>query len=267
MGADRGVAEGRQAVAVLAALRARPLRFPFTSTPWRCWGHVLGGAVFGPLLLALLAALLLIGTGLSVVGVGLVVLLGVALAGIPVGALERHAAAAGGSRRPCPTRTALPGVGRRARLRTRLRERATWRELGYTALFALVLSVVDLAFTALLVFCGALVVSPLVVWALAPETVMLIPGRAVPGPAAALPATAVGLGGLLLCGYAGALLTMRPGPAGPVPARPPAGGPRSAGPRTHPLAGPPGRRLRGRTAGGSNAICTTAPSNSSSPSA
>ncbi|MEU1421280.1 sensor domain-containing protein [Kitasatospora sp. NPDC005751] len=207
MGADRGVAEGRQAVAVLAALRARPLRFPFTSTPWRCWGHVLGGAVFGPLLLALLAALLLIGTGLSVVGVGLVVLLGVALAGIPVGALERRRLRLV---EPVPVpdpHRALPGVGRRARLRTRLRERATWRELGYTALFALVLSVVDLAFTALLVFCGALVVSPLVVWALAPETVMLIPGRAVPGPAAALPATAVGLGGLLLCGYAGALLT------------------------------------------------------------
>ncbi|MEV0534428.1 sensor domain-containing protein [Kitasatospora sp. NPDC050463] len=207
MGEDRGVAQERQAVAVWNALRAHPLRFPFTSAPWRCWGYLLGGAVLGPLLLAVLAVLLLVGLGLSVVVVGLPVLLGVALAGIPVGALERRRVRLV---EPVPVpdpHRPLPGVGRRARLRTRLRERATWRELGYAALFALVLSAVDLTFTALLAFCGALVVSPLVVWALAPETVMLIPGRAVSGPVAALPATAVGLAGLLLCAYAGALLT------------------------------------------------------------
>ncbi|MFJ9950308.1 sensor histidine kinase [Kitasatospora sp. NPDC091207] len=207
MGVERGVADGRQAVAVWAALRARPLRFPFTAGPWRCWGHLLGGALLGPLVAAVLAVLLVVGLGLSVVGVGLLVLLGVALAGVPVGALERRRlrlvepVPVPGPHRP------LPGVGRRARVRTRLRERATWRELGYTALFALVLSAVDLAFTALLVFCGTLVVSPVVVWALAPETVMLIPGRVVAGPVGALPATAVGLAGLLLCAYAGALLT------------------------------------------------------------
>ncbi|MBP0448471.1 sensor domain-containing protein [Kitasatospora sp. RG8] len=200
--------EGQQPVAVRAALRARPLRFLRSSTPWRCWAHVLSGAVLGLLLLVVLVVLLAAGLALSVVGVGLLVLPAVAVIGLPVGALER--------RRlrlvepvpvPDPHRP-LPGAGRRVRLRTRLRERATWRELGYTSLFALPLAAADLGLTALLVFSAALVCSPVVVWALAPETVMLIPGQAVPGPVEALPATAVGLAGLLLCAYAGTLLTV-----------------------------------------------------------
>ncbi|MFF3004126.1 sensor domain-containing protein [Kitasatospora sp. NPDC057940] len=199
--------EEQQPTAVWAALRAHPLRFPVT--PWvpRCWAYLLGGALLGPLLLAALTVLLVLGLGLSVVGVGLLVLLALALAGIPVAALER--------RRlrlvepvplPDPHRP-LPGAGRRARLRTRLRERATWRELAHTALTATALAAAALGFGAALLFSGALVASPVIVWALAPETVMIIPGRAVPGPLAALPFSAAGLAGLLLCAYAGALLT------------------------------------------------------------
>ncbi|MEV7930136.1 MULTISPECIES: sensor domain-containing protein [unclassified Kitasatospora] len=199
--------EEQQPTAVWAALRAHPLHFPVT--PWvpRCWAYLLGGALLGPLLLAALTVLLVLGLGLSVVGVGLPVLLALALAGLPAAALER--------RRlrlvepvplPDPHRP-LPGAGRRARLRTRLRERATWRELAHTALTATALAAAALGFSAALLFSGALVASPVIVWALAPETVMIIPGRAVSGPLAALPFSAAGLAGLLLCAYAGALLT------------------------------------------------------------
>ncbi|MGW2547767.1 histidine kinase, partial [Kitasatospora sp. NPDC001574] len=80
-------------------------------------------------------------------------------------------------------------------------------ELAHTALVGPVLTAAGLGLTALLVFSAALVVSPVVVWALAPETVMLIPGHAVPGPLHALPATGAGLVGLLLSSYGGALLT------------------------------------------------------------
>ncbi|MFB7476908.1 sensor histidine kinase [Kitasatospora sp. NPDC056184] len=195
------------AVAVQAALRARPLRFPFTRDSLRCWAYLAGGSLLGLVVAVLLAALALIGLGLSVVGVGLPLLLAVALSGRPVGALERRRLRlVEPSPVPDPHR-ALPGAGRRARLRTRLRERATWRELAHTLLVGPPLTAAGLGLTALLLFSAALVVSPLVVWALAPETVMLIPGHAVPGPLYALPATAVGLAGLLLGSYAGALLT------------------------------------------------------------
>ncbi|MFD7833315.1 sensor domain-containing protein [Kitasatospora sp. NPDC059803] len=199
--------EEQQPTAVWAALRAHPLRFPVT--PWvpRCWAYLLGGALLGPLLLAALAVLLVLGLGLSVVGVGLPVLLALALAGIPAAALERRRLRlVEPAPLPDPHRP-LPGAGRRARLRTRLRERATWRELAHTALTATALAAAALGFSAALLFCAALVASPVIVWALAPETVMIIPGRAVPGPLAALPFSAAGLAGLLLCAYAGALLT------------------------------------------------------------
>ncbi|MFD7590833.1 sensor domain-containing protein [Kitasatospora sp. NPDC059811] len=199
--------EEQQPTAVWAALRAHPLRFPVT--PWvpRCWAYLLGGALLSPLLLAALAVLLVLGLGLSVVGVGLPVLLALALAGIPAAALERRRLRlVEPAPLPDPHRP-LPGAGRRARLRTRLRERATWRELAHTALTATALAAAALGFSAVLLFCAALVVSPVIVWALAPETVMIIPGRAVSGPLAALPFSAAGLAGLLLCAYAGALLT------------------------------------------------------------
>ncbi|WP_369182738.1 sensor histidine kinase [Streptomyces sp. Y1] len=199
--------EDPQPVAVWAALRAHPLRFPFSRWTPRCWAYLLVGGLSGVLLLAVLALLLALGLLLSVVGVGLLVLLAVALAGIPAGAVERWRLRIV---EPVPLsdpHRRLPGAGRRAVVRTRLRERATWRELAHAALAATVLAAASLGFTAALLLAGAFTVSPLVVWALAPETVMLIPGQAVAGPLAALPFTAAGLAGLLLCAYAGALLT------------------------------------------------------------
>ncbi|KOV37280.1 histidine kinase [Streptomyces sp. XY431] len=188
-------------------MRARPLRFPFTRDSLRCWAYLVGGAVLGLVTAVLLLALTALGLGLSVVGVGLPLLLTVALSGLPVGALERRRLRLV---EPAPVpdpHRALPGAGRPARLRTRLRERATWRELAHTLLVAPPLTAAGLGLTALLLFSAALVVSPVVVQVLAPETVMLIPGHAVPGPLHALPFTALGLAGLYLGGHAGALLT------------------------------------------------------------
>ncbi|MFC5662348.1 sensor histidine kinase [Kitasatospora misakiensis] len=195
------------AVAVQAALRAHPLRFPFTRDSLRCLAYLLSGAVLGLLTAVLLTVLAVLGLGLSVVGVGLPLLLALALSGLPAGALERRRLRLV---EPVPVpdpHRALPGAGRRARLRTRLRERATWRALAHTLLVAPPLTAAGIGLTALLLFSAALVVSPVVVWVLAPETVMLFPGHAVRGPLHALPATAVGLAGLLLGSYAGALLT------------------------------------------------------------
>ncbi|MFF8775356.1 sensor histidine kinase [Kitasatospora sp. NPDC015120] len=207
MAGAAGAPPSSPTVAVQAALRARPLRFPFTRDALRCWAYLVGGAPLGLLVVVLLAVLAVLGLGLAVVGIGLPLLLALALSGLPAGALER--------RRlrlveplpvPDPHRP-LPGAGRRARLRTRLREQATWRELAHTLLVGPPLTAAGFGLIALLVFSGALVVSPVVVWAMAPESVMLIPGHVVPGPLHALPATAVGLAGLFLGGYAAALLT------------------------------------------------------------
>ncbi|MFD4905603.1 sensor histidine kinase [Kitasatospora purpeofusca] len=191
----------------MAALRARPLRFPFTHDSLRCWAYLAGGAVLGLVTAVLLLALTALGLGLSVVGVGLPLLLAVALSGLPAAALERRLLRLV---EPAPVpdpHRALPGAGRPARLRSRLREQATWRELAHTLLVAPPLTAAGLGLTALLLFSATLVVSPVVVQVLAPETVMLIPGHAVPGPLHALPFTAVGLAGLYLGGHAGALLT------------------------------------------------------------
>ncbi|MEV0188021.1 sensor domain-containing protein [Kitasatospora purpeofusca] len=193
--------------AVLAALRARPLRFPLTRASLRCWAYLAVGAVLGLVTAVLLLALTALGLGLSVVGVGLPLLLAVALSGLPAGALERRRLRLVEPEPVPDPHRALPGAGRRARLRTRLRERATWRELAHTLLVAPPLAAAGLGLTALLLFSAALVVSPVVVRVLAPETVMLIPGHAVPGPLHALPFTAAGLAGLYLGGPAGALLT------------------------------------------------------------
>ncbi|SDT41803.1 Histidine kinase [Streptomyces sp. TLI_053] len=209
VGADAGAAgaaDRSTEVAVQAALRARPLRFPLTRDSLRCWAYLAAGALLGLVTAVLLLALAALGLGLSVVGVGLPLLLAVALSGLPAGALQRRLLRLV---EPAPVpdpHRALPGAGRPARLRTRLRERATWRELAHTLLVAPSLAAAALGLTALLLFSAALVVSPVVVRVLAPETVMLIPGHAVPGPLHALPFTAVGLAGLYLGGHAGALL-------------------------------------------------------------
>ncbi|MGW3953228.1 sensor histidine kinase [Streptomyces sp. NPDC004752] len=192
--------------AVRQALR-RPLRFLFSWWPWRCWAHLLSGMLFGFVLLLVLVAMLLLGLGLSVVGVGVFLLATAAVLGVPVGAVERRRL-----RWVDPTplpdpHGSLAGVGTVAWFRTRLRERATWRELGYTVLLATVGTAVGVGLVALLGLSILLTAAPVFVWAVSPDTVMLVPGVPTPNPVAALPGTAVGLAGLTVCAYAGGLFT------------------------------------------------------------
>ncbi|MGW6924976.1 sensor domain-containing protein [Streptomyces sp. NPDC054950] len=107
--------------------------------PWRAVAYLLTGAVTGAAVLVGLVAVVAVGGVLAVVLVGLPLLAAVAFAGLPVAALERRRLrlvdaddAPGAHAEP-----AAPGL--RSWLTTRLRERATWRELGHTLLAACLL--------------------------------------------------------------------------------------------------------------------------------
>lgn len=131
----------------------RPLRFLTSGWPWRSLGYLVTGVVVGAAATAVLVTGLVAGLSLLIVLVGVAPLVGVVLASIPVAAVER--------RRmrlvdldvlPNPHR-ALDGVGFRARVRTRLTEQATWRELSFTLISAAALWWLDLL---VLAFCFAL---------------------------------------------------------------------------------------------------------------
>ncbi|MFD9175395.1 sensor histidine kinase [Streptomyces diastaticus] len=115
------------------ALAHRPLAFLTTVWPWRALAYLLSGVLAGALTLSVLVTGLLAGLVLLPVGVGAAVLLAVVLGGGTVARVERWRLRlvdldpATADHRPVEQ----PGV--RAGLRERLRERRTWRELGFTA--------------------------------------------------------------------------------------------------------------------------------------
>ncbi|MFD9687139.1 sensor histidine kinase [Kitasatospora sp. NPDC059088] len=193
-------------VTVWAELRRRPLGFLWSAWPLRVWAFLLTGTLQGAAVLVLLAVLLFVGLGLSVVGIGLLVLAGTAVLGVPLGALERRRLLLVEPVPLADPHGALPGAGAAVRLRSRLRERATWRELAYLLVQAVLFTASGLGFVALFGFSLLLSAAPVFVWAVSPDTVMLIPGQPISGPLAALPGTAAGLLGLVLCAYTGALL-------------------------------------------------------------
>ncbi|MFF5700928.1 sensor histidine kinase [Streptomyces sp. NPDC012794] len=184
----------------------RPGRFLCSGWPWRCWAYLGSGAPLG--YGVLLALVLLVGLGvlLAVAGIGLVLLVAALAGAVPLGELERHRLRWVEPEPVADPHTSLAGAGPAAWLRTRLRERATWREFGYAALFGLVFGAAGFGVLSLVAFSLMLVAAPVIVWALAPEPVMLIPGEAVAGPLEALGGTAVGVAGLVLAAYAGALI-------------------------------------------------------------
>ncbi|MFI9363311.1 sensor histidine kinase [Kitasatospora sp. NPDC053057] len=193
-------------VAVWAALRRRPSAFLWSWWPLRAWAFLLTGTVQGAVSLLVLAALLFVGVGLSLFGIGLVVLAGVAVLGVPLAALERRRLLLV---EPVPLpdpHGSLPGAGAAAWLRTRLKERATWRELAYLLIHTVLFTASGLGFVALLGLSLMLLATPVIVWAISPDTVMLIPGRPISEPLAALPGSAAGVVGLVLSAYAGCLL-------------------------------------------------------------
>jgi signal transduction histidine kinase len=145
---------------VWGALGGNPVRFLLSSWPWRSLAYLASGAVLG--LLTLLGFFALVGVGVltAVVVVGFLLLGAVPLLGVAVGGLERRRLQLMRVDVPAPARTA-PGSPLRERIREARREPASWRELGYAVLLALVLWWVDaaVAFNAV-VLPGLLLVSP-----------------------------------------------------------------------------------------------------------
>jgi signal transduction histidine kinase len=127
----------------LDALTMRPTRFLRSSWPWRSVAYLAGGALLGITTMLVLAGLLTAGVLLTVVLVGVAGFLATALSGVAVGRLERWRMRLVDSEAlPDPHRRP-PRPGLRAWLRCRLREQATWRELGYTMVSATVLCWMD----------------------------------------------------------------------------------------------------------------------------
>ncbi|MFJ4844837.1 sensor histidine kinase [Streptomyces sp. NPDC088733] len=110
--------------------------FLLSAWPWRSVAYLLTGVVAGAVTLVGIVTAAAAGTVLAVVLVGLPLLALTALAGLPVAVLER-ARLRLIDREPAPGPHVTPAEGGLwAWLTTRLRERATWRELGYAVLFA-----------------------------------------------------------------------------------------------------------------------------------
>ncbi|MFE5395301.1 sensor histidine kinase [Streptomyces sp. NPDC056568] len=136
--------------------------FLLSAWPWRSVAYLATGAVAGAVTLVGVVTAAAVGGVLAVVVVGLPLLVLLALAGIPVAHLERLRLRLV-DRDPAPGRHRQPtAAGLWAWLTTRLREPATWRELGYALLFAFLLWPVDaLVLSAALVLPLSTVATPL----------------------------------------------------------------------------------------------------------
>ncbi|MFI1472244.1 sensor histidine kinase [Streptomyces wuyuanensis] len=126
------------------AMAQRPLRFLTSSWPWRSLAYLTGGVVVGAAAVLVFALGLAAGVALLIVLIGVAPLVGLVLASTGVATVER--------RRlrlvdlddlPDPHR-APDGPGLGAWVATRLKERATWRELTFTLLSAAALWWLDL---------------------------------------------------------------------------------------------------------------------------
>jgi signal transduction histidine kinase len=129
----------------LEALTMRPTRFLTSSWPWRSLAYLTGGALLGFATIVAVLTLMAAGAALSIVVIGIFGYLATVLSGVAVGMLERR-------RMRLVDRDVLPDPhtpparpGMRGWLMFRLREQATWRELGYTMISALVLCWMDAA--------------------------------------------------------------------------------------------------------------------------
>ncbi|MCO5992587.1 sensor histidine kinase [Actinoallomurus rhizosphaericola] len=138
---DQGV---RGRTTVWRAMARSPLRFVLSSWPWRALAYLVTGAPIGLFWLALILALLLLGLLLTPVVAGVALLAFVPILAVALAAIERRRLR-WLDPRPAPSpHRAVTRQGFRPWLRFRLREAASWRELGYALLHG-VLSVFDAA--------------------------------------------------------------------------------------------------------------------------
>nr|WP_030547002.1 sensor domain-containing protein [Streptomyces albus] len=136
--------------------------FLLSAWPWRSVAYLLTGAAAGATALVGVVTVAAFAGALAITVVGLPLLVVVALTGIPVAWVERRRLSLIDCD-PAPGRHRGPvAPGLWAWLTTRLREQATWRELGFVLLFAGLLWPVDaLVLTAALLFPLAMVATPL----------------------------------------------------------------------------------------------------------
>lgn len=136
--------------------------FLLSAWPWRSAAYLLTGALTGVAALVGIVTLAAVGGALAIVLVGLPLLVLVALSGIPVTWVDRHRLRLI-DRDPLSGRHQVPTApGLWPWLTTRLCEQATWREFGYTLLFAGLLWPVDaLAVTVALLCPLSMVATPL----------------------------------------------------------------------------------------------------------
>jgi signal transduction histidine kinase len=137
-------------------------RYLLSMWPWRSVGYLLSGVPVGAFCLLVLLTGVAVGGVLTVVLVGVPVLVLLALSGVPAAALERRRLRLVDSGPALSPHRVPDEVGLLAWARTRVRERATWRELGFTLLLATVLWPLD-ALALVLVLCvpAGLLATPL----------------------------------------------------------------------------------------------------------
>ncbi|GGO72019.1 sensor histidine kinase [Nonomuraea cavernae] len=139
----------------LAAVTRRPSAFLRSSWPWRSLAYLLCSAVHAVAACVMIYAAYALGVGVATVAA----LLALTVLTVPAAAFERwrlrlvdHAPAADPHLRP-------PRPGPRAWLATRLREQATWRELGFTAVAASVMWWMDLGLVSSAIWLPLLLMS------------------------------------------------------------------------------------------------------------
>ncbi|MFI0353533.1 sensor histidine kinase [Actinomadura sp. 9N407] len=127
---------------VWRVMAGNPLRFVLSSWPWRSIAFLVTGPLIAAAWLAVVAGLLFAGVALAPVVVGLVLLALIPVSAAGYAVVERRRLR-WLDPRPAPTPHRAPSrPGFRHWLGFRLRETATWRELGY-ALLSTLLTAVD----------------------------------------------------------------------------------------------------------------------------
>ncbi|MEV6346306.1 sensor domain-containing protein [Actinoplanes sp. NPDC051851] len=120
----------------LDALTLRPTVFLRSAWPWRSLAYLSGGALLGFATVIAVISLVLVGAVLSVLVIGLTAYVATALSGIAVARIERRRMRLVDLDALTDPHRPVPRSGIRAWLGLRLREQATWRELGYAMMSA-----------------------------------------------------------------------------------------------------------------------------------
>ncbi|MEU4161270.1 sensor domain-containing protein [Actinoplanes sp. NPDC026670] len=128
----------------LEALTLRPTELLRSSWPWRSLAYLASGSLLGAATIAAVVAMLVVGTLLAAVVVGVAGYVGCLLSGIVVARVERRRLRLVDHDELPDPHLPPPRAGLRAWVTLRLREEATWRELFYAALAAAMLSWMDL---------------------------------------------------------------------------------------------------------------------------